>query len=301
MDKDPSQIARDSAEPASAGKAEDFPRFDLRRVAWVSDLHLNFCRAKKLEAFLALLAAEKPDALLVGGDTGEADSIEGYLRILARRLAVPVFFVLGNHDFYGGSVAGVRQRIEALAKGSSDLHWLSRMAAVEIASGVGLVGHGAWADGGYGDYAGSRVRLSDHWLIEDLAGQDWAGRLRVMEALGGEAAAHLRWVLPEALERFASVIFLTHVPPFQEATWYEGRISDPDYLPHFSCKSTGEVLFEEALRRPDRRLLVLCGHTHSPGRARLLPNLVVLTGAAVYGAPAVERILDLSDLASFFP
>ena len=300
MDQDAKPIGQGAAVPAGAGSADDSPRFTFRRMAWVSDLHLNFCKAKKLDEFLALLAAEKPEALLVGGDTGEADSIEGYLRDLARRLAVPVFFVLGNHDFYGGSVAGVRRRIEALAKGSSDLHWLSRMGPVEIAPGVGLVGHDAWADGGYGDYASSRVRLSDHWLIEDLAGLDSGGRLRVMRTLGQEAAAHLRQVLPEALGRFETVVVLTHVPPFQEATWYEGRISDPYYLPHFSCKSTGDVLLEEARRRPDRKVLVLCGHTHSPGRARLLPNLVVETGAAVYGAPSVERILDLADLSPFF-
>jgi 3',5'-cyclic AMP phosphodiesterase CpdA len=300
MDKDLNSIAGDDAGPAGTGKAKELPQFELKRVAWVSDLHLNFCGEKDLDAFLALLAAERPEALLVGGDTGEAPSVEGYLQALARRLAVPVFFVLGNHDFYRGSVASVRRRIEALAAGSSDLHWLSRMGAVEIATGVGLVGHDAWADGGYGDYASSRVRLSDHWLIEDLAGLDSPGRLRVMKALGEEAAGHLRSVLPEALERFEIVLVLTHVPPFEQATWHEGRISDRNYLPHFSCKSTGDVLLSEARRRPDRKLLVLCGHTHSSGRARLLPNLAVETGAAVYGAPAVERLLDLGDLASFF-
>jgi hypothetical protein len=44
---------------------------------------------------------------------------------------------------------------------------------------------------------------------------------------------------------------------------------------------------------PDRRMTVLCGHTHSPGEAQILPNLQVLTGGAVYGAPTVQRIFEV--------
>jgi hypothetical protein len=42
---------------------------------------------------------------------------------------------------------------------------------------------------------------------------------------------------------------------------------------------------------PDRRILVLCGHTHSAGVHDHAPNLRVLTGAAVYGKPDVAKLL----------
>ena len=46
--------------------------------------------------------------------------------------------------------------------------------------------------------------------------------------------------------------------------------------------------------RPDRELLVLCGHTHTASDCRVLENLEVQTGAADYGAPGTQQILDLA-------
>ena len=44
---------------------------------------------------------------------------------------------------------------------------------------------------------------------------------------------------------------------------------------------------------PDRQMTVLCGHTHGSGEAKILPNLRVLTGGAVYGKPRVQRVIEL--------
>ena len=89
------------------------------------------------------------------------------------------------------------------------------------------------------------------------------------------------------------MILLTRVPPFREACWHEGRVSDDQWLPHMACQAVGEVLLKIMRRHPERQLTVLCGHTHSPGHAKPLANLRVLTGGAAYGAPAVARILEL--------
>ena len=97
--------------------------------------------------------------------------------------------------------------------------------------------------------------------------------------------------MPEALERFDQVVFLTHVPPFREACWYDGRISNDEWLPHFTCKATGDAIREAAERHPERQIEVLCGHTHGAGTAEILPNLVVYTGGAEYGEPAVQSII----------
>ena len=40
-------------------------------------------------------------------------------------------------------------------------------------------------------------------------------------------------------------------------------------------------------------MTVLCGHTHGRGEARILENLLVLTGGATYGKPEVQRILEV--------
>jgi hypothetical protein len=54
----------------------------------------------------------------------------------------------------------------------------------------------------------------------------------------------------------------------------------------------GAGLATLARAHPERSLTVLCGHTHSPGVARILPNLVVYTGAAEYGSPMVQRVFE---------
>jgi hypothetical protein len=86
----------------------------------------------------------------------------------------------------------------------------------------------------------------------------------------------------------------THVPPFKEACWHEGRISNDDWLPRFTCKAVGDLLREAALQRPDRRIDVLCGHTHGAGVAEILPNLIVRTGGAEYGRPELQDVLEIA-------
>jgi hypothetical protein len=98
--------------------------------------------------------------------------------------------------------------------------------------------------------------------------------------------------LPEALARQRRVVALTHVPPFREACWHEGRLSNGNWLPHFTCTAAGDAMAVVRRAHPDRELLVLCGHTHGAGEAEVLPNLRVRTGGAVYGAPVVERVLE---------
>ena len=112
-------------------------------------------------------------------------------------------------------------------------------------------------------------------------------RLERLHALGDAAAEHFRIVLPEAIARFRSVIAMTHVPPFREACWHQGQISNDAWLPHFACQAVGDVFVDVMSAHPDRELLVLCGHTHSSGEARFLPNLRVCTGGAEYGCPEI--------------
>ena len=45
---------------------------------------------------------------------------------------------------------------------------------------------------------------------------------------------------------------------------------------------------------PQHGMAVLCGHTHSPGFAQILDNLVVRTGGAQYGTPVLQQVLDLA-------
>ena len=97
-----------------------------------------------------------------------------------------------------------------------------------------------------------------------------------------------------AAERRKRVFIATHVPPFRDASWHEGRISDDHWLPHFTCAAVGDALLAGADAFTDVGFTVLCGHTHGEGYVRMGPNLEVFTGGAVYGDPVLQRVFDLS-------
>jgi 3',5'-cyclic-AMP phosphodiesterase len=88
-------------------------------------------------------------------------------------------------------------------------------------------------------------------------------------------------------------MLLTHVPPLRNACWHEGRVSNDEWAPHFTCQAMGEAILEIMSGRPDRQLTVLCGHTHSAGECRPLPNLVIYTGQAKYEEPEIQRVFEL--------
>ncbi|MEX0704538.1 MAG: metallophosphoesterase [Planctomycetales bacterium] len=257
-----------------------------------------------------------PDAVLIGGDIAQAPTFAAALRDLAARFGVPVYFVLGNHDYYRGSIAAVRAAARELSRGGENVTWLPEAGVVLLGRETALVGHGGWGDARIGDFATSTVALNDYVLIEELrgvatpfAGPQGAppdpGRQGVpltplphalrerLHALGDEAAAHFRDALARVPAERSHLLVLTHVPPWREACWYEGRTSDDNWAPHFTCGAVGELLREHMQRHPEKRMTVLCGHTHHAGEADILPNLHVITGAAEYGDPRVQRVMEV--------
>lgn len=274
------------------------------RIAWTTDLHLNCADARAIDRLVQELRDADADVVLVGGDVGEADSFAGYLERLAEAVGKAVHFVLGNHDYYRGSISGVRASARALCGRSDRLNWLADSGPVRLTDRTALVGHGGWGDARAADFLRSDVVLNDYLLIEELRETHRGGvpsvewilspdLMAVLQRLGDEAGEHFRRVVPEALARRDHVLALMHVPPFREACWHQGRTSDDNWAPHFTCVAAGEALLECMERRPEKRLTVLCGHTHGSGFVQVRKNLEVFTGGAEYGRPAVQRVIEI--------
>jgi Icc-related predicted phosphoesterase len=262
------------------------------RIGWLTDIHLNFLSPRERTAFYSRLRARDLDAILLGGDIGEADSVTQLLAEIESELQMPIYFVLGNHDFYRGSIAAVRDAVARQAAASRWLRWLPASGVVPLTGTTALAGHDSWADGRLGDFFRSEVLLNDYVLISELRGKEKQERYAQLNALGDEAADFLECRAREALAGWRNVIVLTHVPPFRESCWHEGRISDDDYLPHFACRAVGDRLAAVMQDCPGKTMTVLCGHTHSSGSARILDNLFVHTGQAQYGEPELQQVLE---------
>ena len=159
-----------------------------------------------------------------------------------------MYFVLGNHDFYRGSIQKTRQRVVETVKQARHLTYLTATEVVALTPQTALVGHDGWADTRLGDFNRSEVVLNDFRLIEELAAcckgatLDKSGLKPTMMALADEAARHFESVLKQAAAKFTHIIAATHVPPFRAAAWYDGRIADSNLLPYFASKVAGEAM-----------------------------------------------------------
>ena len=265
----------------------------LKRVAWATDIHLDHVDPDVARGFFQELIAAKPDALLLGGDIAVAETVETHLRQIDMMVEFPVYFVLGNHDYYYGSIQDVRLQMRTLTHGSQHLRWLPEIGVAALTPRTGLIGCGGWGDGRLGDFEHSDVRLNDYVYINDLAALDRVELLAAIRKLGQEAATHLNRVLPEALRRFEHILILMHVPPFAEACWHQGRRGDAKWLPHYTCGAAGEVIHAAARDNMYHHFTVFCGHTHGHADVHLLPNLQIKTGGVEYGNPRIQEIMEV--------
>jgi predicted phosphohydrolase len=265
----------------------------MKRLAWLTDIHLSCAEEAAVDRLADQFQQRGTEGVLIGGDIAEADSLIHYLEQLDARWARPVFFVLGNHDFYFSGISEVRQRVRQFVDTHPLWTYLTDGPPVALTPAVGLIGEDGWADAQLGNYEESFIGMQDYQLIEDLAGYDKMARWSVLRELGAASAARVRTALESAVKRFSHVYLLTHVPPFRESCWYNGQLSDDHWMPHFTCKAVGDVILSVMEQHAERRLTVLCGHTHGAGVCQPLPNVTVHTGDAEYGSPRIALELEL--------
>lgn len=265
----------------------------MMRVGWLTDLHLDHVALQAWERWLSDLRALRADRILITGDISEGPDVFFQLSRLAAATDLPIDFVLGNHDFYGSSIEEFRRQATLHCRDSVGLNYLTGAAPYQLSGAVGLVGEDGWGDARVGDYESSYVRLSDFERILDLQSRDKSARAAVLQQIGRESAERLAPALAASLAHNAVTIVATHVPPFRESCWYRGETADDNWAPFFVCGAIGDLLYQVARDRPDRRLLVLCGHGHHAGSAQVLPNLHVVTGGAEYGAPTIAGVLQV--------
>lgn len=262
-------------------------------LLWITDPHLNHVSPAEWERWTGEIVQQRPDGLLLTGDISEGDDVIEQLQRLAQSVDVPLYFVLGNHDFYHSSIAATRRAVIEAAREQDQLLYLSDLDPIEIAEDVYLVGDDGWGDATEGDYHGTTVRLNDFRLIEEFVRASPERWQAILQQQGLESAQRLAHKLASIPVTAKAIIVATHVPPFREACWYEGHTTDDNWAPFFVCGQVGKALREAARKHAASSMTVLCGHTHHAGMARIADNLVVHTGAAQYGTPAIQGKLDI--------
>lgn len=266
------------------------------KLAWLTDIHLNFVGRSTVEGLCTAIITSGAEGVLITGDIATSTNLCRYLDFLADNLKRPIYFVLGNHDYYGSSFKKVNSEVSKVVKKNQHLVWLSRSEIVELSADTCLIGHEGLADGRLGDPEGSQVVINDYHHIEELRQPSKDLRLKVQNRLGDAAARHLKKQLIAAADKYKRIIVALHVPPFKEACWHLGQHSDDSYLPHFGCKATGVALKNFMSEHSDIFMSVYCGHTHSNGTAQILPNLRVFTAGAEYSYPCIADIISTANV-----
>ena len=274
----------------------------MNKICWITDPHLNFVHSYDLQEFYTKIKDHKPSALFVTGDIAEADYVFIFLEQLAIMSGAPVYFVLGNHDYYGSSIAAVRKAARKYTESDANIYWMPIKGVVEISKKSAVIGVDGWGDGRLGTPTTSQIYLNDWACIKELMhskphsiNTHLYKRIPALNKLGDEEAETLKPLLTEALAGYDKVFVLTHVPPWKEATWHCGFHSEPDWLPWFSCAAVGDVILEASHEHPDKEIVVLCGHTHGYGVSKISSNITAHTGAAQYRFPEIARVLEIGE------
>lgn len=264
-------------------------------IAWLSDIHLDFLDKARRRAFYQTILDAGVDGVVISGDICNGHYLEKYLTEMAKIIKVPIWFTLGNHDYYGSNVKAIRKKLKSLCIKQPLLKWLHKEGVIALSEEIGLVGVDSWADGRAGHYWESNVELADHRLIGDLKGLDAAGRLKVIQGFANEAEEILRRSLNSALTQFKTVFVVSHVPMFYEACLGpDRRVSGSLWMPHYVWHQGGVAIGEVLQNNAHGRVIVLSGHTHSDIRLRIDDRISIWVAPAEYDNPSIAEVIDLS-------
>jgi predicted phosphohydrolase len=273
------------------------------KLAWCTDIHINFLKDVQRDSFYDTL--REYDGVLISGDIAEAPSLVDTMVTMENIIQKPIYFVLGNHDYYNGSIADVRKKMKDLRRGSQFIRYLPDRWSI-FNDGILIAGLDGWADTRYGDISRSHVCLNDERYIKDLRdhitavhyGKDrtlrqWAKREELADADANWFYEQVTDVLDQKIVPISRVIILTHIPPFPEVSKHRGVQSTNDYLPFYASKATGDVLLKLAEQYPNITFEVFCGHTHGEAMYKAKSNMIVKAGESEYFAPRINGIVEI--------
>ncbi len=168
----------------------------MAKYAWATDIHLDHIDDDvRLVDFAKSLIVTEPSGIFITGDISVAPRLVYHLSVIERVCQRPVFFILGNHDFYGGEIEPIRKSMRDLSNLSQFLRYMPLSPYVALTPGTALVGHDGWYDAMYGDANRSKFFMNDWGAIKDFVqhsgGSKYMNTMRDLKDRAG-LIAHVR-------------------------------------------------------------------------------------------------------------
>lgn len=267
----------------------------MTKIAFLSDIHLDFLHEQQVEKFAQSIVQANPEVVVISGDISTADSIQYDLQKLEQIIQRPIYFVLGNHDYYGSSIELIRKKVTTQAQASTHLKYLSCMSYDMLSPTVAIVGHDMWYDAMCGDPNNSSMNLTDWVAIKEFVGVNAIvnrkKRIELCQKLANEGGQHIYNGIKNAIRYAKHIIVVAHPVPFEETHIYNGSIGSSEAQPWFNSKVLGNLLLDAAKTFPKIQFTCLCGHTHGESFVQKMPNLQIYVAGAVYSKPCINKTL----------
>lgn len=277
------------------------------RLGFTTDIHLDHVKASKDHAKQHRCGKELTkdvDVIVVGGDISVGKLLAEHLQAFLAGASCPVYFVLGNHDFW---LLHEDQVWNAAKSFPGSLDFLN---VVELDSETALVGLSGWYDTRAGNCFQPGIVMPELQTTTRLIGLGpiqvnrkliWPPELlhevhTVCKNWADEQTQRFMPKLEAAAEKYQKVFIVTHIPPWIESCWGPPGLSrdvSPEWLPWSVNVGLGMRIESLAEDYPHVQFQVLSGHTHGEGETIILPNLKAFSGKATYKQPSMARIFDL--------
>lgn len=264
------------------------------KIAWASDVHVNFVTLKQFNEFVNSLKG--CDKLIISGDIAEAGSNIGYLSLL--QSAIPTYYVLGNHDFYNGSIE------QEKARHSEYVNYLGGDQVICI-DDTCIIGVDSFADGRAGDYENSNIVLNDHLYIKEFSQCITERRLysvkfdrtkllkRMQKYADRDTRDLKRKVLKAIKSGYTEIFIVTHVPMFECVTRYQCLPTSKEFLPFYCSYRMGQEMLNIFKKYPHVNFTLLAGHTHEKTTLQLRDNVRLYVAGAEYRYPAIAKVFEI--------
>ncbi len=253
------------------------------KFLWYTDTHLDKVAPWTLMSFVRRINKQHPQGVFLTGDISCGPLLAFHLKFLAKHVECPIYFVLGNHDYYFMNIAAQHDKIRKLCKEYPNLIWITESDIVKLNDEVALIGAEGWYDARLGNP--NYLKASLDWILIKEIRQlpTMQERIEFFRELSRKSCESINAKLEQALDQgYKSVYILTHFPPWKEATRDEGTILEPIYLPYNVNLSLGQTIENVMKHRLRQSATVLAGHTHTDCWIHVSRNIECKVNKAKY-------------------
>ncbi|PIS00393.1 MAG: hypothetical protein COT84_07750 [Chlamydiae bacterium CG10_big_fil_rev_8_21_14_0_10_35_9] len=248
-------------------------------MLWLTDLHIDFKEKEAIDVFLKKVSKVKSDGICITGDIGEKGESINFIKKLSEITKLPIYFILGNHDFYGFKIEEFQAKVHLAFIDNARIFYLNSHHYVPLSNNAAIVGIDNWYDLSQGDFFASPVIPKDFKEIQTFSTLNKNDLFSFIQDYSHKIIDQLNQKLVNAFASFSNVILLAHFPPFKEVCLYNNTVADDNWAPFFVQGLLGDFLKTFMSENPDKCLTVLSGHTHHIASYKPTHNLTIKVGS----------------------